>query len=458
MGQLQVDLAKFESIYTEPSIDRMLDELDDHEFEHFVLYVFEQAGYAVEDMATQYPQGLDLRLSLKTNGSMSQYAGVSVKHFRPPGTVTAGQVRDLRGGLNGMSRGYVVTTSGFRAPALEIARQEARIWPVDGEHFLRYITYVRGSRAETVDDSEPDVRLRRNPLTPIPPEVFLAADEIERRLPSTTRVLTVANNKGGVGKTTTALNFGLWLTAQGKQVLFMDMDAQANLTKVLPPPASGAAPVHIGDYFTNKRALAQLIRPTAFKGVWLIPSDTLLTRSDMGISAGPGAELRFARDVHAPAMIPPPVLQAQPFDWIIMDTGPTMGLFTRSALAASHFVLMPMEPSVFADTGPDLLLDTVTTMKALVNQPITLVGCLITQWRDDALNRSLLTELRSRLVGHGVPIISTMIPLDKTRIERAYLESAQARKGGIFHRPSAIAAAYSSAFEEVLQEVQNHVH
>ena len=120
-------------------------------------------------------------------------------------------------------------------------------------------------------------------------------------------------------------------------MLLVDLDAQANLTRALPPMGTSAARLHIGDYFTHKHALADLIRPTQFKHVWLIPSDKALTHSDMGISHGPGAELRFVRDLHAPDIAPPQALDTRHFDWIIIDTGPHMGLFTRSALAASRY-------------------------------------------------------------------------------------------------------------------------
>jgi hypothetical protein len=117
-----------------------------------------------------------------------------------------------------------------------------------------------------------------------------------------------------------------------------------------------------------------------------------------------------------------------------------------------------MEPSVFADFGTELLLETVTTMRALVDKSVTVVGCLITQWKEDALNKGLLAKLRDRLEPYGLPIIPTKIPLDKSRIEKAYLEVAQGKKKGIFHNPSALALAYSTAFEEVLKEIQAHVY
>lgn len=113
---------------------------------------------------------------------------------------------------------------------------------------------------------------------------------------------------------------------------------------------------------------------TQFKRIWLMASNNILTHSDTGIGAGPEAELRFMRDFHAPEVKPPPVLDSRPFDWIIIDTGPSMGLFTCSAIAASHYVLMPIAPRVFTDLGANLLVDTVTAITALLGRPITLQG------------------------------------------------------------------------------------
>jgi chromosome partitioning protein len=265
----------------------------------------------------------------------------------------------------------------------------------------------------------------------------------------------VANNKGGVGKTTTALNLACGLAATGKQVLLVDMDAQANLTKVLPMQAPSAAAFHIGDYFRRTRLLPALIRQTQFKGLWLIPSDNALILSDSGIAAGPGAELRFVRDLHAPEVVPPHILEARGFDWIILDTGPSMGLFTRAAIAAAHYVLMPISPSVFTDLGANLLVNTVAAMSALVGEQIMMLGSLVTQWKDDQLHESLLALATPQLVGTGLSLFQARIPLDKGNIENAYLEAGSGQPKSLFshHKKSKAALGYAAAIAEVLSHV-----
>ncbi len=449
MPPLQGPVPDFAGLYANPSIERMLSELSDHEFEHFVGYVFEQGGYGVEDVASQFGQGLDLKLFTGPTAARTLYGGVSVKHFALGNPFNGPHMMHFRGALGGHLQGYAITTSKFNAPALAEANKELKIWPIDGEHLLRYITYVRETRAADAEETEPDVRLRANPLAPIPPEVFLAADEITRRPRQRTTVLTLANHKGGVGKTTTALNLTFGLAAHNLQVLVVDMDPQANLTRMLPSQAPSAVPLHLGDYFTHRQPLSALVRQTQFKRVWLIPSDNALTRSDAGIAAGPGAELRFARDLHAEAVKPPAVLDAREFDWIIIDTGPSMGFFTRAALAASHFVAMPLAPGVFADMGLDLLLQTVEAMTALTNAPIKVIGGLVTQWRSDALNQQLLAAAKLKL-GADVPLFKARIPLDKSHIEKAHIETGKGKRRTLFDTRSAAATAYTEAVDEVL--------
>ena len=444
----------FARLFEEEALTPQLiyDQVTDIQFEFFIAYVFEQAGYRVEHTGYQHGPGLDLKVSIGLTSGQSLHAGVQVKHFQPGVTkVTAPQVVSLRGGLPQLSdvTGYFVTTSTFNDPALVEAQHGRRIWPIDGEHLVRYITYLRGSRAVRKDDVDPDRTLHSNPIAPIAPDVFFTADKIEQRPVKSTAVLTLANNRGGVGKTTSALNIALGLAALDQQVLLIDLDAQANLTRSLPPQAPSATPVHIGEYFTLKKTLAELIRPTQFKRVWLIPSDGALSHSDMGNAAGPGVELRFERDLHAKEIAPPQVLDARPFDWIIIDTSPHMGLFTSSALAASHFVIVPVSPSVFADQGTNLLTETVHTMAALTGWPIDILGILVTQWKEDAVNKDLLAKFTNRVAPSGLELLKTRIPLDKSNIEKAHIETGQGKKKSLFDRKSAAAQAYTAVVDEV---------
>ncbi|HEX6799756.1 MAG TPA: AAA family ATPase [Ktedonobacterales bacterium] len=461
MGQLPPGSEPdYAGLFAEPSIDRMLaPHLTPHQFEHFVKYVFEQAGYFVEDAAGQYGQGIDLRLFTGPLDERVLRAGVSVKQFTPPGQVNGQQMMNFHGALRGM-RGYAVTTSTFNGPALAEAEQSPRIWPIDGAHLLRYINYVRGSHsADTAEEGESDTRLRGEPSPPVAPEVLLAADDIARRPPRETTVLTLANNKGGVGKTTTALNFAFGLARPdpepNQQVLLVDLDPQANLTRALPPKSPNGTQWHIGDYFAGRCKLSELIRETKFDRVWLIPSDNALTLRDRGVSAAETI-LRFVRDLHAAETAPPKVLDMRPFDWIIIDTGPSMGLFTRAGLAASHDVLMPVAPGAFADMAPDLLESTVRAMEALTGAQITILGSLVTQWKDDRLHDDLWDKAKFELDGHGIAPFAAQIPDDKTNIERAHLESGSGAKKMLFshHKKSKAAQAYEKALEELLKHVK----
>ncbi len=455
MGQLPEPLPDFADHYAYPDIDRMIRELSHHEFEHFVKYVFEQAGYTVIDVAGQHGPGLDLELYTGPAGPNTLHAGVQVKHWRRARKITSPYIVGLRGGLpdDGKVTGYFVTTTTFKDTALDEARAEARrrIWPIDGAHFVRYIDYLRGSRlisqeGKTLQD---DPLFADDPLVPVPPDVLLLADTIVRRPAATTKVLTLANHKGGVGKTTSALNIALGLTAKGYRILLVDMDVQANLTKVL--SARKWPEPHLGDYFDRKHQLADLIvHSDQFPLLWLIPSNPAMAHGDRGVTVGPRAILRFVRDLHAPAVRPPRVPNNPPFDWIIIDTGPSMGFFTRSALAASHYVIMPVAPGAFSEDSVNFLRNTMSTITALTGTPLKLLGSVITQWKDDATNRQLIAPIEATL-----GVLGPKVPVEKN-IDKAHLEvgSGKPKPKTLFsYRSSAAAQAYTDIVDEVVTRV-----
>src|SRR5258708_16750764 len=184
MAQTQVSDAMFKDMYDHPSIERMLDELDPYQFEDFVGYVFSRAGFVVEDTATQYGPGLDLKLYTLPTHIKRLHSGVSVKQYRPAAQrVTAPEVIKLRGGLAsfGGGPGYIVTTSTLNEPALIQAQKDPRIYGLDGDHLLRYIAYVRGTRSTPKRPEEEKMAPPGPPLSPIPPEILEVADNTERR-------------------------------------------------------------------------------------------------------------------------------------------------------------------------------------------------------------------------------------------------------------------------------------
>lgn len=442
--------AIFASIFEKPSIERMIAELGDIEFEHFVGYVFRHAGFGVEHTGTKYGQGLDLRLYLGSIATGTRHGGVSVKHLSGDNSVTGPQVMLLRGALHGL-QGYVVTTTKLNGAAHIEADKDPPVCSLNGEHFVRYINYVRGSRLGDPDSVQQSSPLYHAPRAPIDPQVLLAADAVKRRLPKQTKILTLANHKGGVGKTTTALNlaFGLAGKDRDQQVLLVDLDPQANLTRELPTQAPEAQQTHIGDYFAGRYTLPELIRQTQFKRLWLIPSHQRLALADRGLIVGPEAEIQFVRDLHAPEVVPPPNMDTRPFDWIIIDTGPSMGFFTRVALAASHYVIMPVAPGAFADAGTGLLQETVDTMSALMGNPVAVLGCVVTQWKEDALNRQLLAKVVERL-----EVLGDKVPFDRNNIEKAHIETGQGKKKNLFDKPkSGAAKAYLAVVDDVVRHV-----
>lgn len=140
-------------------------------------------------------------------------------------------------------------------------------------------------------------------------------------------MLTVGNNRGGVAKTTTALNLALALAEKGKHVLLVDMDPQSSLTSSLPPPKGEAESCSLVDYFVRGMPLAKVIRKTSFSNVWLLPSHPDMRMADLGGSAHPTQELAFVEALHGPDVKTP---DGEQFNCILLDTPPGQSSWLRS--------------------------------------------------------------------------------------------------------------------------------
>lgn len=465
------EIAAFEKILGDPNAEVMREALLALEwdaFERFVRYVFECAGYSVEHVGSDHKRHhVDLRLYEGTIARGRPAALVEVRHYRSAllkHQAVAAFVGNLT--LAGAKRGYLITTGQFTGPARDAAQQATQrgisACLIDWRHLARYIAYLQDSRRE-----EQDGRWRAP--APTPPDWLLVADALPRREPRQTTILAIANNKGGVAKTTTALNLGVALAARGERVLLVDLDGQASLSRLLPlpdprrrPPRDAPPPARekfVSDYFSGKASLAALIQPTGFPFLWLIPARRDLYARDPGGAAHPEDEIAFAQAVHSPELaIQTGVHGAGVFDWIIFDTPPAQSGYTRAALAASHYILIPAAVEAVAQESALGIYRTTRAMAGLMGRGVHVVGSAITRW--DGKSQAMKSEmetLKSQLGALGANVLGT-IPHD-ANIATVHFQTAKGQVKSIFgFQQSKAASAYLALLDALTKEMAPHVH
>lgn len=456
--------AKLAEVFERPSKEAML-ALDWSEFEDFVALVFESAGYAVEKVSPRPKHNVDLVLHAgHVNGKV--LARVEVRRYETA-HIIKGRVLQFFGALmaKGNAPGYIVTTSDFTKPAYEAATAtHGKVTLINGDRFLRFIRYVSGTRALGTGGEVPDLA-----QPAIAPGLLLQAEAIPRRNAEQTRVLAVANNKGGVAKTTTALNVALVLTLRyHKCVLLIDCDGQYSLTQLLPLPAPEppgtrrrrapiAAPstplrdtTTLSDYFLGYTSLADVVRNTRFNNLWLIPADSRLTQLDHNGSLLTEDMLRFIHNVHDGSLLAP---DGREFDWIIFDTAPAQGFCTRAALAASHFVVMPAQAETLAVAGARGGVATAITMRQLTGTSTSVVGSVVTRYRSTVPATQALSELKDLFNSLPSRVFATKVP-DDNKIERGH---ASTSRGGIANLFGLTLGPAARAYEALVKEILLYV-
>ena len=265
------------------------------------------------------------------------------------------------------------------------------------------------------------------------------------------KIIAVANQKGGVGKTTTCVNLGIGLAQQGRKVLLVDFDPQANLTISLGYQMPDELPVTLTDAVYNllNRGTSRgkdeplLDIRTAIlhheEGVDLLPSSLGLFSLELTMTGANSRETILKR------LLAP--LKSQ-YDVILIDCAPTLGMFTLNSLSAADSILIPVSVNFLSIEGISQLLDTVMFIKQEINPDVTIEGIVLTMLDARTSYARGMVSLISNTYGNSLPIFNAQIPYSVRASEISALGCsiyAHNAKGKV-----------ARAYEKLVQEVIGH--
>jgi chromosome partitioning protein len=266
-------------------------------------------------------------------------------------------------------------------------------------------------------------------------------------LPRLPRVLALANQKGGVGKTTTAINLGTALAAIGEEVLIVDLDPQGNASTGLGIDRKSRT-VSTYDILVGEAGLRDSLVETVVPRLWVAPSTLDLLGVELEIAASPDRAFRLRRaiqDYVAEIDAGRAAEGAPRITYVLVDCPPSLNLLTLNAMSAAHSVLVPLQCEFFALEGLSQLLSTVEQVKHTLNRDLTIHGIVLTMY--DARNNlagQVVADVREHM---GSTVYDTVIPRN-VRISEA---PSHGKPALLYDLKCAGSQAYLKLASEIIQ-------
>lgn len=256
-------------------------------------------------------------------------------------------------------------------------------------------------------------------------------------------IIACANQKGGVGKTTTVVNLGTYLALLGERVLIVDADSQGNATSGLGIDKSGLER-SLYDAIVGDLTLAEVIVPTGIEGLDLVPAGAALAGAEVELTPMPQRERRLAHLVHD---------VTPEYDHVLLDCPPSLGLLTVNALTAADSVLIPIQCEYYALEGLTQLIATLNLIRDHLNPSLVITGVLLTMYDGRTnLSSEVAAEVRRHL---GDRVYRSVIP----RSIRLAEAPSFGRPIAVYREDSKGAQAYRDLaleFRERAREAQGH--